>query len=300
VAYFIGIDGGGTKTTCAVGDETSLLATVVSGASNITRVGEEGARESLQQAIREGCAAAGIELRQIQRACIGAAGAGREEVARAIRKIAAEMVSGEIEVVADMPIALEAAFAAGPGVIVLAGTGSFAYGRNQQGRTARAGGWGFAISDEGSAHWIGLRAVREALRAADKGTTMPPVLERLMQVRGEGSFDEFVRAANSSPFFAAFFPVVVSMADAGDSLARQVLFEAGLELANLAAVVTGKLFADDDSAVPLAVAGGVFRHAQVVRETFYNHVRSLSHTFALSTEIAEPVYGALQMARRRV
>ncbi|MFY9908485.1 MAG: BadF/BadG/BcrA/BcrD ATPase family protein [Candidatus Sulfotelmatobacter sp.] len=299
MAYYLGIDGGGTKTTCAVGDETSLLATVVAGPSNITRVGETRARESLQQAIREACAAAGIEVRQIQRACIGAAGAGREEVASAIRKMVAEIVPGEIEVVGDMPIALEAAFGEGAGVIVIAGTGSFAYGRDRQGLTARAGGWGFAISDEGSAHWIGLRAVREALSAADKSTTIPLLLEQLMQVRRERSFDEFVRAANSNPDFAAFFPVVTSMASTGDSTARQVLLDAGVELANLAAVVTGKLFADDNSPVPLAMAGGVFRHARVVRESFYNQVRSLSHTFALNREIVEPVYGALQMARRR-
>jgi glucosamine kinase len=298
LTYYLGIDGGGTKTTCAVGDETSVLATVVTGPSNVTRVGETRARESLQEAIRKGCAAAGIDVRRVQRACIGAAGAGREEVALFIRKIVAEVISGEIEVVADMPIALEAAFGKGPGVIVSAGTGSFAYGRDRLGRTARAGGWGFAISDEGSAHWIGLRAVCEAVRAADQSTTMPPFLEPLMQVRHEASFDEFVRAANSNPDFAAFFPVVVSEAEAGDSTAQQVLNEAGVELANLATIVSGKLLVDHDAAVPLATAGGVFRHARIVRESFYNEIRRLPRNFAVKTEIVEPVHGALQMARR--
>lgn len=297
MAYYLGIDGGGTKTTCAVGDETSPLATAVSGSSNITRVGEERARESLLQAAREACAAAGIDARKIQSACIGAAGAGREEVARTIRKIIAEVVSGEIEVVGDMQIALEAAFGAGPGVIVNAGTGSFAYGRDSQGRTARAGGWGFAISDEGSAHWIGVRAVREALRAADRNTIMPPLLEQLMEVCHARSFDEFVRVANSDADFAGFFPVVASMAEAGDSTAREVLVLAGVELANLAAVVIGKLFADHDS-VPLALAGSVFRQAQIVRESFDNQIRSLPQKFAVTTEIVEPVHGALQLARR--
>ncbi|MFY9741582.1 MAG: BadF/BadG/BcrA/BcrD ATPase family protein [Candidatus Sulfotelmatobacter sp.] len=301
MAYYLGIDGGGSKTTGVVGDETSILATVQSGATNITRVGEAGARESLHQAIREACAAAGIVPAQVQRACIGAAGAGRKEAAHAIRNIVAEVISGEIAVVGDMPIALEAAFGEGPGIIVIAGTGSFAYGRDLQGKTARAGGWGFAVSDEGSAHWIGARAVREALRAADQSTTTT-LLEQLIQVRGERSFDEFVRAANSNTDFAAFFPLVVSMAEAGDSTACKVLAEAGRELANLAAIVTGRLFADqvadDDLPIPLATAGGVFRHAQIVRETFDDQIRSLPHKFALNTEIIEPVHGALQMARR--
>ena len=298
MAYYLGIDGGGSKTTSAVGDETSLLATVVGGASNITRVGEARARESILRAIRESCSAAGIDIRQIRRACIGAAGAGREEVARTIRKIVAEVISGEIAVVGDMPIALEAAFGAGPGAIVSAGTGSFAYGRDQHGKTARAGGWGFAISDEGSAHWIGLMAVREALREADKSSATPPLLERLMQVGRNRSFDEFVREANSGCDFAAFFPVVVSIAGAGDPTARQILTDAGIELAKLAEVVMGKLFVDHDSAVPLGISGGVFRYAKIVRESFYNQIRSLPHKVALNTEIIEPVHGALQMARR--
>lgn len=297
MAYYLGIDGGGTKTTCAVGDDTSLLAMVVAGPSNITRVGEARSRESLLEAVRQGCGAAGIDIRQVQRACVGVAGAGREEVAGATRNIIAEVVSSEVVVVGDMPIALEAAFGAGAGVIVAAGTGSFAYGRDPQGKTARAGGWGFAISDEGSAHWIGRRAVRGALRAADKNTAVPMLLERLMQVRGGCSFDEFVRAANSNPDFAVFFPAVVSSAEAGDLTAQQVLIEAGGELADLAAIVAGKLFSNHDGAVPLATAGGVFRYAQLVRETFYNRIRGLPQSVALNTEIVEPVHGALQMAR---
>ncbi len=298
MAYFLGIDGGGSKTTCAIGDEVSTLATVASGPSNITRVGESIARESLHKAIHEACNAAKIAPSQLHRSCIGVAGAGRESVAAIIHAIVAELIPGKIEVVGDLPIALEAAFGEDHGVIVIAGTGSFAYGRDRQGRTARAGGWGFAISDEGSAHWIGLRAVREALRAADKSTTPPPILEPLMQVRRAHSFDEFVRAANSDPDFAAFFPAVIIMAEAGDPIARQVLADAGAELASLAEIVMSKLFASD-TPVPLATAGGVFRHSSLVRAVFCNQVRMLRQRVALHEEIVEPVLGALRMARRR-
>ena len=298
MAYYLGIDGGGSKTTCAIGDESSLLATVETGPSNLTRVGETVARESLHKAIHEACNTAKIVPAELHRSCIGVAGAGRENVAAIIRTIVAEVIPGEVAVVGDMPIALEAAFSEGPGVIVIAGTGSFAYGRGQQGSTARAGGWGFAISDEGSAHWIGLKAVREALRTADKATTMPPLLERLMQVRNARSFDEFVRAANSDPDFAAFFPTVIKMADAGDPIARQALTEAGFELANLAEIVISKLFGNDDG-VPLAMAGGVFRHSSLVREVFYNQVCRIRSRVALHEEVVEPVLGALRIARRR-
>ena len=296
--YYLGIDGGGSKTTCAVGDDTSLLATVTSGPSNIVRVGEARAREALHQAVRQACAAAGVTPQQVQRGCIGAAGAAREEVAAAVRKILAEVLPAEIEIVGDTQIGMEAAFGTGPGVLVIGGTGSIAYGRDAQGKTARAGGWGFAISDAGSAHWIGLEAVRLALRAADENANVPPLLETLLQVRHSPSLDEFVRTTNSNPDFAAFFPAVVEAA-ASDPLARQVLNEAGIELAHLAAVVIAKLFAEHGSgAVPLAMVGGVFRHAPAVRAVFYNEIRRLPVPVEVNPEIVEPVHGALQMARR--
>lgn len=300
MAYYLGVDGGATKTTCAVGDEESILATFSGGPSNITRVGESGVRESLHALIREACAAAGISPHNLSRSCLGIAGAGREQVATLIRKIAGEVISGEIEVVGDMPIALDAAFEDGPGVIVIAGTGSFAYGRNSEGKTARAGGWGFAISDEGSAHWIGRTAVSEILQNIDAGRNPPALLEGLMRVRKLSSFDEFVRSANSVPDFAAFFPAITEMAETGDSIAQKVLREAGVELAQLAGIVSSRLFAGGDaSSVPLAMAGGVFRHSAAVRESFYNEVRKLELDVMLKSEIVEPVYGALRKARRR-
>jgi glucosamine kinase len=309
VAYYLGIDGGGSKTTGAVGDESSILATVTAGPSNITRVGEDRARESIHAAIREACAAANIDPGQVQRACIGVAGAGRDEVARAIRQIVAEIIHGEIQVVGDMQIAMAAAFGGGPGVIVIGGTGSIAYGRNAQGRTARAGGWGFAISDEGSAHWIGRAAVSSLLRAidqtVDQGTDHQVAAEALPLLReikagwGFHSLDEFVRTANSAPDFAAVFPSVSVAAAAGDSLAQHVLSQAGGELARLAGTVARQLFADPNTnLIPLSMVGGVFRHAPLVREVFCDQVRTLDLRVQVNPEVIEPLTGALQMARQ--
>ncbi len=165
MAFYLGIDGGGTKTRCALGDETTTLASAVAGGSNVIRVGEAQAREALQSAVREVCAAARIDPTRIGRVCIGAAGAARPEVAGKIQRIIAELTPASIEVVGDTLIALEAAFGTGSGVIAIAGTGSIAYGRDATGRTCRAGGWGYAISDEGSGHWIGQRAVSAIVRA---------------------------------------------------------------------------------------------------------------------------------------
>jgi glucosamine kinase len=304
VAYYLGIDGGGSKTTCVVGDETSVLARAAAGPSNITRVGEERARESLHEAIRQACAAAEIDPRQVYRACVGVAGVGSEEMARVVRKIIAELIAGEIEVVGDMQIALQAALGAGPGVIVIAGTGSIAHGRNARGRTARAGGWGFAISDEGSAHWIGRTAVAAMLRTVDEvsddgeAQLSLPLFCEMKSVWKLKSFEELARTANSTPDFAALLPAVLAAADAGDALARQVLRQAGRELARLAGTVVQRLFSESDAAVPMAMAGGVFRHAAMIRELFYNEVRAANPDVVLNPEVVDPVHGALRMARK--
>lgn len=310
MAYYLGIDGGGSKTTCAIGDERSVLATSIAGPSNITRVDEAQARESLHMVIREACAKAKIDPSQIDCACIGVAGAGREKVADMVRKIVAELICGEIEVVGDMAIAMDAAFGGAPGVIVIAGTGSIAYGRNEQGTTARAGGWGFAISDEGSAHWIGRAAVAAVLRDIDQTiesqlakTTAEssPLFRQLKSLWNLRTLEEFVRTANSSPDFAALLPAIISTADAGDQLAQHVLEQAAVELSQLASIVIRRLFAESSASstlVRLAMVGGVFRHSTRVRQHFSDEVRKFDPRVQVSQEIVEPVAGALQMARR--
>ncbi len=304
MSYYLGIDGGGTKTTSAVGDESCLLATATAGPSNIVRVGEAQARESLHQSVRQACAAAGITPEQIVRTCVGGSGAARPELAEIVRHSLAQILPTPIDVVGDMQIALEAAFDKGPGVIVIAGTGSIAYGRDRQGGTARAGGWGFAIGDEGSAHWIGRAAVSTVLRAADPrdGTleTKPdsPLFAALLKAWGVASLTDLARAANSipPPDFAALFPAVSA---SQDDLAAQVLTHAGRELAAVAAVVIRRLFAEGHAAsVPVAMIGGVFRYAPLVQQIFYNELRTLDPRVEVNPNVVEPVEGALRMARR--
>lgn len=299
MSYYLGIDGGGTKTTCAVGDESHLLAMATAGPSNIVRVGEEQARQSVQQSVRQACAAAGITPAQVAYTCVGGSGAARPELAAIVRGFLAEILATPIEVVGDMQIALEAAFGEGPGVIVIAGTGSIAFGRDRHGTTARAGGWGFAIGDEGSAHWIGRTAVSAVLRASDitgnvaADSSFAVALYKACSVT---SLADLARVANSipPPDFAALFPTVAA---SNDALAAQVLSSAGRELAQTAAVVIRRLFANA-AAVPVAMIGGVFRHAALVRQGFYNELRALEPHAELNPEVVEPVEGALRMARR--
>jgi len=301
VPYYLGIDGGGTKTTCAVGDEIRLLARATAGPSNVVRVGEQQARQSLTHAVRQACAASGITPQQVVRTCVGGAGAARPEMAAIARSILAEILPSPIDIVGDMETSLEAAFDDGPGVIVIAGTGSIAYGRDNTGKTIRAGGWGFEIGDEGSAHWIGRTAINALLRASDlhgDGVIASTLAQSLFKTWGVRSLLDLARAANSvpAPDFAALFPAIAA---SHDDLAHQVLGRAGKELAALAAIVLHRLFAEDNtSSVPVAMIGGVFRHAPLVREAFYNELSNAAPNARVGLEVVDPVEGALRMARK--
>lgn len=301
MSFFLGIDGGGSKTSCLIGDETSVLGTGAAAGSNMVRVGERRARESLGLAVRQACAAAKINPTQIARTCVGIAGGARLGIARVVRGLLSEFVSGEIEVVGDMVIAMEAAFGGGPGVIVIAGTGSIAYGRNSKGETARAGGWGFAIYDEGSGHWIGRTATAALMRAYDEAGSGSPslLLNSIMKAFALTTREELVVTANASPApdFAALLPAVLSTAEAGDPAARAVLTQAGVELAGLARIVYGQLFGNAE-AVPVAVLGGVFCNCERVREVFYDHLRAAYPQVVRGPTAIDPARGALELARK--
>jgi len=300
VGIFLGIDGGGTKTTCVIGDETSVLGNGTATGSNVIRLGEAKAREALADAISQACAAAHIKPAQIARTWGGLAGAGRPEISNLVRGILTELVSGEIEVVGDMVIALQAAFGDGPGVMVIAGTGSMAYGRNASGNTLRAGGWGFSIFDEGSGHWIGRSAIAALMRNYDEtGAENSVLLDHVKKAWALTTREQLVLAANASPSpdFAALLPAVLTAADSGDALAQSILTQAATELARLAKIVIRRLFSDRDK-VPVGMSGGVFDNCALVRDAFYTSLRSESPNCSVNSAVIEPVRGALELARK--
>jgi N-acetylglucosamine kinase-like BadF-type ATPase len=298
VAFYLGIDGGGTKTKCVVADEHAVLGTATSAGSNITRLGESRVREALHAAVRDACVAAKIDPAGIMSACVGLSGAGRPEVRDAVTRMMREVLPGRIEVVTDLETTLQAAFGDGPGVITIAGTGSIAYGRDARGHTARAGGWGLAISDEGSGQWIGRAAVSALLGAKDAGQE-PPLLATILELWNLATLDQLVRHANASPApdFSSLVPSVLAAAEAGDPLARNLLQRAGNELAALARNVIRRLFGAQDS-VPMAMAGGVFRESELVRQVFYNGVTAEFPHATIDPVIVDAVQGALALARK--
>jgi glucosamine kinase len=297
MAFFLGIDGGGSKTECMVGDETSVLGWASASSSKIARVGEEAAGAALRDGIERACAAAGMAASQIQRTCIGVSGASQAASVAAIGRWLGEWVGGGIDVVGDMEVAHYAAFEGGAGVVVIAGTGSIAYGRNAQGETARAGGLAPVTGDPGSGEWIGRTAIELALLANEYGQSSA-LLNAILKAWKLDHSEALARAARSSPApdFAGLFPVI---AVSGDALARRVLARAGRELALLAADVVGRLW-PEPVAVGVAMYGGVLENAPEVRDAFTADLGERYPEARVAPGKRRPAEGALLMARKAV
>ena len=296
MTFYLGIDGGGTKTKFLLGDEECIRAEATTAGSNILRTGQEAVRDALLRGIDDVCTSAGITQDDISRVVGGIAGSSNEEVRTALVEILRERISGDVTVVGDMVIAHHAALEGRPGVLVNAGTGSIAYGRNKQNQTARAGGWGFAISDEGSGHCIGRAAIATAMRSFDAGVHQDFV-HHLVTALGVERPEQLAAFANSTanPDFAQVFPIIVSIAELGDESAQLILRDAGEELALLAETVLHRLFGDEDTAV--VASGGVFRNAITVFESFQSKLLANHRELRISLTHADPAMGALMLAR---
>ena len=289
----LGIDGGGSKTACAISRERRLLAQCETGPSNLTRTPVDEVRSNLHAAILTSCTQAQVSVLDLDAAFIALGGVGREALRRQAADIVREVLQCKIEVRGDMEAALEAAFKGGAGVVVVSGTGSIVLGRNSRGLLSRAGGWGPVISDEGSGHWIGRRAVAETIRTVDSGRTSI-LVDRVRAEWHVESFDDLIVKANAQlrPNFAGLFPVVLACAQEGDAMAKELLTEAAVELAKLARTVIRRLWPGHEG-VRISMTGGVFKSSAVVRQVFENAVRAERPEAEISMLADPPVMGAL-------
>ncbi len=301
MTYYLGLDGGGTKTECIVLDESGRIAAQgVSGPSNPLRVGFDHAFAALTAAASLALANANLTADQIRAVCAGLAGAGRPSVVEAVTPFLLKTFPNSLaRVTTDLEVALEAAVGAGPGVVLIAGTGSAAYGRNAAGQVARAGGHGPWIGDEGSAFDIGRRAVVAMARARDLSGAAAPLAEMVLAALRCADWDELTEriARNADEVFPRIFPVVVAAADAGDAAARETLSTAASGLASIATDVIRRLGLEDQSFV-LAKSGGVFGRSRQLEEKLDSLLLSAAPQAKVGLLEVSPAVGAARLARR--
>ena len=307
MSLFLAIDAGGTKTQCLIADGERVLARASTGTVKLMRVSEQEATARLQAMLAEVAVAAGVSLGQVTRTCFGLAGVSGPAVQAWARRTVTAVVAGELILYGDEEIALDAAFAGGPGILVIAGTGSNAIGRSASGEHFGAGGWGPVLGDEGSGYWIGRESIRAALRAQERtgvGGVSSCLLREIERHWELNSVAELVAMANqrtfsggaSPPDFAALAPVVARCAERGDALAAGILERAGEELAELVSVVFHKMHAGPTE-IGVAFTGSVLAQIATVRGAMVARLAVAVPSARVRDAAVDPLDGALWRAR---
>ena len=299
--FFLGLDAGGTNTTYVLADETQELARVRSGTIKRMRTDAGTAAVNLDQALAELTARTGVSMQAIARTCIGTAGNTVPLVTDWLRESVAARVSGELILLGDVEIALDAAFHGGPGVLVLAGTGSNVAGRTHDGRLISAGGWGPALADQGSGHRIGHQALRAAFLAIDEGRSTQ-LVDAALEHWKLTSLNQLVEYANSQPApdFSRLTPLVVRVAGAGDEVAAAVLKKEGEDLAWLVRLVIRRMASGADlpeNLPKIAFAGSIMEKVNPVRDALIASVRQEFPGIGTLDGVIDPVAGAVWRAR---
>jgi glucosamine kinase len=267
MVLYLGFDGGGTKTECCAVDATGrLVGHGLAAASNPLRVGYAAAIQALDASAAEALRAADAGHDDVRGVCAALAGAGRASVVARMHEEAAKLwPQASIRVITDADAALAAAVGTGPGIVLIAGTGSMALGRNARGMLARAGGYGPWIGDFGSAYDIGRRSALAAARAGDLAAPATSLRQLIVAALGCADWDEVIEAIAAAPddVLPRLFPTAIAAAESGDEVAGLILRDAALELSKLAVTVVGVLGMRDDE-FRLARTGGVFDHTPLV------------------------------------
>jgi N-acetylglucosamine kinase-like BadF-type ATPase len=297
--FFLGIDGGQSSTTALIGDEAGRILGRGEGGPCNHAAAEKG-RERLELAIKQSVGAARAEagLDPVERfaaACCGMSGGPDDK--RAI--LEAILPTDRLTITTDAAIALAGATPLGRGIIVIAGTGSMAFARNQAGETARAGGWGYLFGDEGSAFDIARQALRAALRMEEGWGPATSLREKLLEAGSAIDANELMHRFYAPEWprdrIATLAPLVDAAAEAGDRVAAEILQYAALQLATLASAVR-PLVCRAGEPTAVAFSGGVFR-SQLLRERFRELVELEPRTECMAAKHS-PAQGALFEAMR--
>jgi N-acetylmuramic acid 6-phosphate etherase len=297
---FLGIDGGGTHTVALLAArDGSILGRGAAGPSNRQAVGTTKAFASLDEAVAGAFAAAGIARTSVAAACLGLAGGDRADDRNAVQEWArGGNLASRVEVTNDAAILLAAGTPEGWGVALVAGTGSIAYGRAPNGQTARGGGWGYLLGDEGSGYALALAGLQAVARAAD-GRSEPTrlterFLARLNLTQPQELIPTIYRGNWDRAALAALAPLVVAAAD-DDAVSAKIVDAAATELAQTVAVVVNKLGLAET--IPLTLTGGVLLASDGYRRRVLNALHELGIRVDLVTLVQEPAEGAVRMAR---
>ncbi len=302
--YFLGVDGGGTKTefVCIDGDG-QVLAKALTGTTYHVELGVEEAVRRLGQGLESICTTLAITPDTIDFAFFGLPAFGEDSVVDPLLEAACRNLLGHDRFVCgnDMVCGWAGSLGCADGINIVAGTGSIGYGE-RQGRSARGGGWGELFGDEGSAHWIAIRGLTLFSRMSDGRAPKGPLHARFVAalgLRNDLELCERVMGANGMARgeVAQLATLVSEAAEAGDAAARAILVDAAEELFELAVALRDQLGFPPEERAAISWSGGVLSRQPVVREAFVEALERSGRFDAVEPRYP-PGLGAALYARR--
>ena len=296
--HVLGIDAGGTKTVCLLADDRGHIVADARGpGANLQAAGELEVEKVLYHVMES---AVGDRHIRPESVCLGIAGVDRQDDADVVRAIMRRISPrSRVLVVNDALIALVAGASRDPAIVVMAGTGSIAYGRSARGFAARAGGWGHAIGDEGSGYWIGRRALAAVVREVDgrgpRTRLTADVLEHFGVVDAAALVSVVYNREMPRHSVATLGPVVQAAHAAGDAAATHILERAAEELTLAAGSVASRLDMRGEAFVFL-LAGGVFQAVPSLVGQMERRLVEVAPRCLVRLLTEEPAAGAVTLA----
>jgi glucosamine kinase len=297
----VGVDGGGSKTDVIVADERGKELATLTGDASAVRPGEAlSSADVISQLVRDALTMA--EITDRSRVLVaGIAGVGREKERKALlRALKGEGIAEEVQVVADAEIALVDAFPEGPGILLVSGTGSVAFGRSPAGAFRRCGGWGPVCGDEGSGAWIGRRALSIVTSSHDEREPETRLVGAVLTALELEDVDGLVgwAAAATPKDLAALATHVVTLAADRDLRANSICTLAAEELVIHVRTLARQLFTDERADIPVALAGGMLQRGSFLRRLVEHRLKSAVPGSHLHAEDVVPARGAVKMGLR--
>lgn len=301
--YYIGIDGGGSKTIFAIADESGkILGKIQAGSAFYKQIGEDGVIELLRNGVKEVCAFAEGEHTEIASVCFGMPAWGESPVNDKVieEKILSTFSEWNIHIVNDCEVGWAGSLLAEPGINIVAGTGSIAFGKNEDGQTARCGGWSEWFSDEGSGYWLGMKCVQLFSRQSDGRDEKGPlydIIRNALKLSDDMDIVDLFEAEylHKRDRIASLQKLLLQAANEGDVYAIGAYEQAAKELYDIVCGVKKKIFAGKDCMV--SCSGGIFKTGDVIRKPFEKLLED--YGMHLTEAKAEPYVGAVLLAMKK-